>query len=56
VTHDSTKLQVTLDETCEEVGVVASALTERGIRLRGFQQEEVTLEQAFIHLTQGKLA
>jgi ABC-2 type transport system ATP-binding protein len=56
VTVDGAKLQVSLDETCDEVSVVASTLVERGIRLRGFKQEEVSLEQAFIHLTQGKLA
>lgn len=49
------KIIFSTSETCTELGDIPLHLAQHNIRIRLFKPEELSLEQAFMHLTQGNV-
>jgi len=49
------KIVFSTSDACTELGDIPLHLAQNNIRIRLFKPEELSLEQAFMHLTQGKV-
>jgi hypothetical protein len=55
VEREGARLRLKVTDDCQDISMIPNFLHDKGCRLLRFEQDNPTLEDAFMYLTQGRL-